>query len=338
MEAMQLQRSTNANHEGEGAKRTSASSGGLPSSSACDPSVACRCFACGPETFNLHHRLAEREVPPAPRSLSYISSLPEHGCGHGGQPSPRASATPTVAIDSGSSAALPSPSPVLERPPMARRRIRGKQPPGGTGILLISLGNETDGYSDNTSEQRMTSSAVPSTVWCRPAQQSSWASRVIIHRVARPSPCRLCLRPSRIICRGCQGAICIVCARLRSWCGQPADAAADHLPANSGHDQSLNVTSVADQSSRIHMLQEVEAIQRTVVFAAPPLSSVSSPLPQGRSPVVVAAEAASASHGIGPPLQRYFHHADEIADRVEMSPTTSSSAAAAGSSCNWAHR
>ncbi len=320
MEAVQLQRHMDKELNGNGLERICASSSGLPSSNAGDPAGAFRCFACGPEAFSPHHRFAEREVPPAPRSIEFISSLPEHGGGHERQRTPRASAD--AAIEAGPSAA--SPSTFVDRPLMVRRRIRGKQPPLSSGILLVSMGEGISDHGENMSERRMTGRVAASASWCRPAQQSSWGSRVIIHRITRPSPCGLCSRPSRIVCRGCQGPICLSCVRMRSWCEQRPAAVPTHMHAESGHGQCSDAIRGSGQSSRSSALQEVEAIQRTVVVAAPLSSSCS-------APVAVAAEAASVSHGIGPPLQRPFRRADGIADRVEVSPIMSSSAAAASS-------
>ncbi len=255
-----------------------------------------------------------------------------------------------------------------------------------------------------------------------------WSRRAAATTVAAPIGCNICGDRTKLRCRGCQGGLCLACAKLKRPCrvsvasrahefsshhhdhhrtageadsssrvmshtsppvaaprvsvtassssglshssspvaaprvsmAASSSSALSHTPvpmAVSGichhqrhhqgcpeaslpevpHTSHPNVNRAEHQNSRQNTLQVDEANQRTVVVAAPLTSSVSSPLSQGLCPVVVAAEAAVVSHENGPPLQRHKCHADGVADCIEVSPTTSLSAAAASSSNNWAY-
>ncbi len=107
-----------------------------------------------------------------------------------------------------------------------------------------------------------------------------------------------------------------------------------HKPLEIPHSSNSFYAHTQDQScsSRQMTLQEVEAKQHTVTVAAPLPDSVF-PLSQvPASPVVVVAEAADLSHEAGPPQQRDKQHVGKNANQREVSPSMSTSAAAAGSS------
>ncbi len=65
--------------------------------------------------------------------------------------------------------------------------------------------------------------------FCRPAAETSWSARIAVERTALSLPCACCLTATRSSCRGCEGRLCVKCARARRWCpsaSTPRDAGA----------------------------------------------------------------------------------------------------------------
>ena len=58
--------------------------------------------------------------------------------------------------------------------------------------------------------------------WCRLGATDGWAQRVFWPSGATHAPCRCCGSPSLLVCRGCRGCLCQVCAAARRPCPRPA--------------------------------------------------------------------------------------------------------------------
>ncbi len=109
-----------------------------------------------------------------------------------------------------------------------RRRLRGKQPPLAAVSSvpgqndLVDVGGDVHSYSPSLNAEQADTQSLhvdpPRRNYCEPQQGEPWASRVRIPREPVNLACMSCMASTRIRCRGCEGPVCLVCARQQFFC------------------------------------------------------------------------------------------------------------------------